>query len=94
MGVLLVSSILGFGWGLANYSENAILKEGNVKYRMFRHHLPKVNEYIDSIYYINPERAAEVISKLEDEVELRKAADEKRREAEQVVKKPVLLQQK
>lgn len=85
--VLLVSSILGFGWGLANYSENVTLKEGNVKYRMFRHKFPGVNQQIDSLYYIDPERAAKVISKLEDETELRKAADEKRMEAEQAGKK-------
>ncbi len=90
IGVLIISSVLGFGWGLANYSENATLKEGSIKYRMFRHKFPGVNNHIDSIYYIDPERAAKVISKLEAEVELRKAADEKRREAEQEGRKATI----
>jgi hypothetical protein len=46
------------------------------------------------LYYVDPERAAAVVSKLEAETELRKAAEMKRRDAEQAAKEAAILQQK
>jgi len=92
--VLVFLSVAGLAWGFANYENNQDLKADQVKYRIFRQQLPELNRRIDSLYYLDPERAAAVVSKLEAETELRKAAEMKRREAEQVAKEAAILQQK
>lgn len=92
--VLVFLSVAGLAWGFANYEVSQNLKADQVKYRIFRQQLPDLNRRIDSLYYENPERAAAVVLKLEAETELRKAAEAKRREAEEVAKEVAILQQK
>lgn len=92
--VLVFLSVAGLAWGFANYKNNQDLKADQVKYRIFRQQLPELNRRIDSLYYVDPERAVAVVSKLEAETELRKAAEMKRREAEQAAREAAILQQK
>lgn len=91
---LVFLSVAGIAWGFVNYITSQELKADQIKYRMFRQQLPHLNQQIDSIFYENPERAQAVVSKLEAETELRKAANLKRREADQAAKEAVILQQK
>ncbi|TCK82900.1 hypothetical protein [Albibacterium bauzanense] len=84
MVTLVLTSVFALGWGIASYHEKESLKANNVKYRMFRHEFPPLVQSIDSLYYENPEKAELVISKLEEEAELRKAAERKRLEAESI----------
>lgn len=91
--ILLFTSVFGSGWGIANHFEKRSLEANNVKYRMFRHQLPDLNRKIDSAFYESPERAEMVISKLESETELRKAAEKKTQEAEVIAKEAEKLQQ-
>ena len=51
---------------------------------MVMHRFPSLIPGIDSVYYENPEKAELVISKLEEETELREAAEVKRLEAEEI----------
>ena len=83
---LLLTTIFSLAIALTAYRENKTLKGNDIKYRMFRHQLPSLNKTIDSLYYENPEKAEQVISKLEAETELRRAAEEKRREAEKIAR--------
>lgn len=91
--VLLLTSVFGSGWGIANHFEKRSLAINNIKYRMFRNQFPDLNQRIDSIFYKDPERAKMVISTLEAETELRKAAEQKRQEADVVAKEAERLQQ-
>lgn len=91
--VLLFTSVFGIGWGIANHFEKRSLEASNVKYRMFRNQFPDLNLRIDSIFYKDPERAKMVISTLEAETELRKAAEQKRQEADVVAMEAERLQQ-
>lgn len=92
--VLLFTSILGSGWGIANHFEKQSLKANNVKYRMLRYQVPELNQEIDSIFYKDPALAEMIISKRESETELRKVAEQKRQEAEIMAKEAEELQQK
>jgi len=83
---LLLTTVFSLALAITNYRENKILKDNDIKYRMFRYQLPSLNQTIDSLYYKNPEKAEQVISKLEAEIELRKAAEEKRLEAEKIAR--------
>lgn len=64
---------------------------------MLRYQVPELNhtnQEIDSIFYKDPALAEMIISKRESETELRKAAEQKRQEAEIVVKEAEELQQR
>ena len=91
---LVFLSVAGIAWGFVNYITSQELKADQIKYRMFRQQLPHLNQQIDSIFYENPERAQAVVSKLEAETELRKAANLKRREADQAAQEAVIIQHK
>lgn len=84
---LLFTSVFGSGWGIANHFEKQSLKANNIKYRMFRHQFPELNQEIDSAFYEDPKRAEMIITKRESETELRKAAEQKRQEAEELQQK-------
>ena len=83
---LVLTSVLALGWGIASYNEKQTLKANNIKYRMVMHRFPSLIPGIDSVYYENPEKAELVISKLEEETELKKAAEVKRLEAEEIAR--------
>lgn len=88
---LVLTSVFALGWGIANYNEKQSLKVNNIKFRMLRQHWPAITKNIDSTYYEDPKIAEEIISKLEEETELIKAAEKKRSEAEKIAGEEYLL---
>lgn len=92
---LVLASVFALGWGIASHNEKKTLKANNIKYRMLRQHWPAITKNIDSTYYEDPKKAEEIISKLEEETVLIRAAEKKRLEAEQIAgEKHLLIEQK